>query len=100
MQVTEAVRYSEFVVWSAFMVQQQRLNLAKAASVFKMGLIQQTGLKREGAKEGGGEGGKETFVYSSRQMCPSSYRMCVFMRERESMFCNGKTLGAGAVPHI
>lgn len=34
-------------------MEQQRLNLAKAASVFEMGPIQQTGLRGEEEREGG-----------------------------------------------
>ena len=41
------------------MVEQQRLNLAKAASVFEMGPIQQTGLSGEEERRRRGGGGEE-----------------------------------------
>lgn len=73
------------------MVEQQRLNLAKATSVFKMGPIQQTGP--------GGEGGPLS-IQADRCVPAITVRVCVCVREKVCMFCNGKTLGAGAAPHI
>lgn len=65
--------------------------MAKAASVFKMGPIQQTGVGRGGRERG-------PFFKQTDVSQQSLYEMCE--RERESLFCYGKTLGTGAAPHI
>lgn len=66
-----------------------RLNLAKAASVFEMGPIQQTGLSGEGRREGG-----PLSIQAARCAPAATLSECV------SVFCRGKTLGAGAELHI
>ena len=91
MPLTEAVRYSEIAVLvRVAVVEQQRLYLAKAASVFKMGPIQQTALR--------GEGGVGVLcLFKQTDVSQQSLHMCV--REKVRVFCNRTTRGAGAAPH-